>query len=533
MSLRTAAARLVVASIALACAPPLAAQTPTLRQPTTQPVPTAPLKTQTQVQLLPPNITRWGMAEGVGGQSYGKTGQRIFIEGRDLDPNRLVLELRDGARAVPFTRRAGGSSARVEFTIPPQAVTGELTYTLQAVQGGARVLSPSFGVCDQVSISAVTPNEIQVDHRRSRDVNGEIPLQGTRLSLVGGCLGEVVFADSKNRKAVRVGAGALVIAREVSRSFGRIELELGSYVPPSGAGDESRGPIGLATPRTGPSLAVVGFSQPTTPPATPPPPPLSVIRIDRVESQQTWGAPPAAKVPFVVTQTDTEGMGTIHGAKRWNNFVHVHGENLAANTGTLWRIGDVEIGRANEASPPMVTFAMPANAVTAPVCAVRRDGARFCSKLSLPVVAGPRIVQVPSGWARNGTPDQSQHVTARVRQAQVITGFDMVPRGVANLSAELVVTNYDAAAARACNLDFRVLRLEANRIEFSFGAPGSTRPAGCTVEQERMVNFMRPGSGPTSPGGATVLPGRVHLSLNWVYQGQLERVATWNVHGTL
>lgn len=541
MSVPNRSTRPIVVLLAMACVLPVAAQTTTLTQPASQPVRTAPLATQPRVRLLPPNITRWGIVERQGGQVYGKTGQTIFVEGRDLDPKTLVLELRDGARAVPFPRRAGGSSARVEFTIPPQAVTGDLTYTLQAVQGGARVLATDFGVCDRVEITAVTPSEI-LFNPRSANVNQEYSVSGKILTLVGSCLHEVAYAKSKNRDALQVGtpAGALTIAREVSRSFGRIVLELDTYVPASRSAGDSRGPIRLANPQTGPVMAVASRSQAPADP-TPEAVPLSVIRVDRFESLQTWGGATTAAVPFVVTQTDTDDLASAGRPKLWTNFIRVSGENLVANPGTQWRIGEVAIpgnvtvDRANATAPPQVRFAVPANTVTAPVCAVRRDGARFCSKPSLPVVAGPRILQVPAGWPRNGNLALGeQHlVTARVRQVHAITGFDLVPRGVPDLTAELVVRNQDEPAARACNLDFRVLRLDPTRIEFSFGAPGTSRPAGCTAEQEQQVNFMRAGSVPTSADGGRTLPGRIEVALHWVYQGRRELIAAWNAHGSL
>ena len=92
-----------------------------------------------RLELSGPNVTRWGVVGPRGtrsGPPHGLTGERLFVEGRDLDPQALRVELRIGSRSRQLAPRVGGSSSRVEFDLPPDAITGALSATVTARQAG-------------------------------------------------------------------------------------------------------------------------------------------------------------------------------------------------------------------------------------------------------------------------------------------------------------------------------------------------------------------------------------------------------------
>lgn len=472
----------------------------------------------------PPNITRWGITTRGATPAYGKTGERLFVEGRDLDPNGLTVRLSLGSRSATFQRQSGGSSARVEFVIPPDAITGELTATLQATQGATQVLSNSFGVCDRVAIFAVSPGEFLIAGQA--DVNGEYSQQNQIVNITGTCLQELRYAQNRQRNAIAVGTtgAALIVGSEQSRSFGKLELVLSSYAPPS-VGLDSQGPMTFTAPNSGPTIRVGSRSSApaATAAPTPTPKPLVPISISGFESLFKWTG--SVTTPFVVVGTDPTPLSSSDPPQNFHGQLDILGNNVAANEGTKWKIGELDLLNvfATSASAPTIRAFLPANAITAPLCAIRKDNAKFCSSFSLPVVAGPRVTTVPAGWLRYGR-NEHPGVDTKVRQRVTITGFDLQPQGRADLKAALVFSNYTAAQAQACDLDPRILSFTPQRIELSIGSPGGQRPASCSPEQEQQVNFMKPAAGSTGAG-------HVQLELQWVFQGTPVRIARWNIHG--
>lgn len=508
----------VVACVAVGLAPVAFAQPP----PQQAPITAAPVG----VTATPPNITRWGITTRGATPQYGKTGERLFIEGRDLNPDGLTVRLSLGSRSATFQRQAGGTSARVEFIIPPDAITGELTAKLQATQGGTQVLSENFGVCDRISIFSISPSEFVLASNAQQDVNGEFSLQGRILSITGTCLQELQYAKNKQRDAIAIGQtdAALIKGQEQSRTFGKIDVVLSTYAKPS-AGIESQGPMTLTAPSSGPTIRV-GFSSSapaSTPAPTATPKPLVPISITRFESLK-WAAS-SIQPPFVVVGTDPTPLSNPDRPPFFPGQIDIFGDNVAANSNTSWKIGAIDLISPNSTgtSPPAIRANLPANAITAPLCATRSDGAKFCSSFNVPVVAGPRVTTVPAGWRRYGLAEHPG-IDTRVRQRVTITGFDLQPQGHPDLRAELLFSNFNPAEAQACDLEPRILSFTAQRIEVSIGTPGGQRPAGCSAEQEQQVSFMRPPSGPIGPGF-------VQLELRWIHQGTPLRIARWNIHG--
>lgn len=489
---------------------------------TKSPTVSSPLSLQV---LPPPNITSWGITGRGRLPAYGKTGERLFIEGRDLRPDTLMVRLTLGSRTAMLQRQAGGTSARVEFVIPPDAITGELTATLQATQGGTQVLSSSFGVCDRLSVFSISPTELLLDG--GSDINNEFSMQGRILQITGSCLQELRYTQNRLRNAIAIGSlsgGALIVAEERSRTFGKIELVLSTYARPS-TGLESEGRTVFAAPALGPTIRV--GTRPSTPPPTaaptPAPKPLVPISISGFTAVAKW-AFSSLQTPFVVVSTDPTSRLDPDPPPFFSAQIDIAGKDLTANAGTRWKIGEADLGNVfiNSVSGA-IRASLPANAITAPLCAIRSDNAKFCSSFSVPVVAGPRIVTVPTGWKRYGLIEHAP-VDTKVRQRVTITGFDLQPQGRPDLSAELVFKTNDPSVAQACDLEPRILSFTAQRIEVSLGTPGGQRPANCSAEQEQQVSFMKPASGNSGPGHA-------ELELKWIYQGTPVRIARWNIHG--
>lgn len=465
------------------------------------------------------NITKWGIAERNGSQTHAKTGETLFIEGRDLNPSTLVVETRLGAKSIRFPRKAGGTSGRVEFTVPPEAVTGDITVTLQAVGNGNAVLSSAYGVCDRPKITRVfSPLGYRIQDSAGEQ---EFLTPGRVFTMEGECLHEIELFPSRSdfAGAIQVGSnGTLALKRLISKSYNKVEFELHSVKFFGAPSRRAEGPLKLRVPQTGPSMVVDEernlFAQ-TPPPAAQPtqPAPLVPITIQSVESNTSWGT---RRLPFVVVSAIDQAV--LQNPFRVDSQIKVIGQNLGANPGTTWSIGSVTLQAPNVNG--MTT--LPPNAVTGQVCAVRRDGVRSCAPLPTTVVASPKITAAPAGWPLLGTIDNSQKIEVPIRKTLTLNGFDLKPPPGLGMEAVVDVTNFDHAAAAACDLELQVQRFDNNTLSFSFGTPGGTRPASCTQEQESRVNFL------VTPGGFA------ELNLKWIYQGDpgATQQLRWKLHAT-
>lgn len=462
------------------------------------------------------NITKWGIAERQGSRTHGKVGETVFIEGRDLDPNVLAVEARLGNRAARLSRKPGGSSSRVEFTITPEAVTGDITATLQAVGNGNTVLSSDFGICDRPRITRVlSPITYQLEDSAGND---EYLMGGKVLTLWGECLDEIDLLTGRSDFAGNISIGQhgiLLVKRVISKDYAKVELELHSFKRVGGSNNQRvEGPLRLTVPATGPNLVVDEARNAAAAGAQSTPPPASFvpITIQSVESNTRWGS---RELPFVVVSSVANGSTPI----LQNPFfvdrqIRIAGQNLLANPGTTWSIGTVPL------TPPNVNSmtSLPSNAVSGQVCAVRRDGVRSCAPATTVVIASPKIGTAPAGWPLMGTIDRSTRVEAGIRRTLTITGFDLKPPPGLGMEAVVEVSNFDHAAAAQCDLDLQVHRFDRGTLTFSFGTPGGTRPATCTEQDEANVSFLR------TPA---------EFKLKWVYEGDpaATKFIWWNVVG--
>lgn len=500
-------------------APP--AQDPTVVQTPTRPV-TIPLdrlkKPVSPAELLarpPLDITRWGIVERQGSQTHGKTGETLYVEGRNLDPARLAVEVSIGTRSTRLSRKPGGSSSRVEFVIPPQAITGELTASLQAVDLSRFELSKSFGICDRPRISRVSSPLL---YRRQDLVGSEYLMSGKILLLEGECLDElqIKFVRSDMAGEVYAGRDVLLVKHVRSQSYAKAELVLHSLRRgESVSNPRTQAPLRLITPATGPSLVIDEAEHAAREAGPPPPGSLVPITIESVESDTEWGPRP---VPFVLFTP--RASGATANIQNPNFYVYgqikVIGQNLVANPGTTWFMGAVPL----PAPDVNRKIQVPSNAVSGRVCAVRRDGVRTCAPTVTTVVATPRLNTVPAGWPLFGTWNQPSMAPAGIRRNLTITGFDLKPPPGLGIEAALDITNFDRETAVKCDLDLKVHRFDAGTLTFSFGTPGGTRPDTCTEREEANMNILRPG-------------GMAELKLKWVYEGDqaTAKFTQWRITG--
>ncbi len=208
------------------------------------------------LNLPAPDITAWRVIERPGITDSGRPGETIRIEGRTLDADALLLETRFGGRSIRFPRKAGGSAGRVEFTIPPDAITGDLMVVLQASTPGsaAKVLSERFGVCDGPRIHSIEPDSIGYNPKHL-DKDGHPLLNRKPITLRGACLRDLRFERLGAQKIFDVGRGRLVVGGTRSQAFGEIVLELDRFIPPPD-GNRAEGRVRLLAPTFGPAVVV-------------------------------------------------------------------------------------------------------------------------------------------------------------------------------------------------------------------------------------------------------------------------------------
>jgi hypothetical protein len=460
-----------------------------------------------------PNVTNWGVVERSGDKTHGKTGETIFIEGRDLDPDSLVVQATLGTRSAKMIRKAGGTASRVEFTIGPDALTANLTAKLTAFQQGsaAATLSSDYGICDRVRIDTIEPPTIGYDILNQTEA-GNIRLTGKSVTFTGMCLQELRFRVVGIDQQFNVD-GASVVVTPGPKQYNRVTMAL-SLLKLNGNGvtELFSGPIALTTPATGPTFSIGdtrNFNSVGSVAPAPAPVKLEAITISGAEgSGELWGPSPN----FVIAKTDTAGPS-------WNSRVKIKGSNLAANTNTTWKIGALALTNVNTVFPPDVIATVPANAVTERICATRSDGQISCSPSPILVVPSPKISVTPTGWPKYGTVDEGTVLPIVLRQSYTISGFDLQPpAGATGLTATVTASNLNSSEAAACNFAFTLLAFDRNNIRFSFGQPGSSRPASCTEAQEQASGFM------------TTAPAQVDFK--WIYNGTAVRVARWKFRGT-
>lgn len=455
-----------------------------------------------RLELSGPNVTRWGVVGPRGtrsGPPHGLTGERLFVEGRDLDPQALRVELRIGSRSRQLAPRVGGSSSRVEFDLPPDAITGALSATVTARQaGGSTALSEAFAVCDRPRVTAITPASVGYDARhqkpggyfgfppgRALTLQGEC-LSGLMLPLARDALGTQHAAlDLRVRSAQGNGAGSLLLSeRPQSVSDQALTYGLLAYRPTAFTAQTDfidRGTVeGHGLPDrvalvVGADARLAAAEAPpaaTTAAATPLP------ALDAVASMATFTGKP---VPYVFTQIDDPRQPFAA-----RNRVEVKGRNLkpegAANTLT-WRIGNVEIRQFMVVEAERVVLMVPANAVSGPICVqAARQKQAICHPQPITVVPAYRFTSTPGGL--NPLGDGVNLKSLPVRQRLRFDGFDLTPAAVSGLNARLFAEGFSDLRSESCDLMLQVHRLDPQRIEFSFGTPGAARPDGCDAAAE-------------------------------------------------
>ncbi len=457
-----------------------------------------------RLELSGPNVTRWGVVGPRGtrsGPPHGLTGERLFVEGRDLDPQALRVELRIGSRSRQLVPRSGGNSTRVEFDLPPDAITGALSATVTARQaGGSTALSEAFAVCDRPRVAAITPADIGYDDQR-RLANGAFGFRpGQTLTLQGECLSGLFlpqasdgFGAMKSTLGLRVrnaqgsGFGFLMLSdRPQTASDQALTYGLESYRPTAFTAQNDfidRGTADLTVVPDRPALAVGSAARlaaaraPTPAPAANAAPPA----LASVTSMATFTGRP---VPYVFTQIDDPRQPFAA-----RNRVEVKGRNLKPEGGAnklTWRIGDVEIHQFMVVEAERVVLMVPANAVSGPICVqAARQKQAICHPQPITVVPAYRFTSTPVGLDPLG--DGVNLKSLPVRQRLRFDGFDLTPAAASGLNARLFAEGFSDPRSESCDLMLQVHRLDPQRIEFSFGTPGAVRPDGCDAAAETAV----------------------------------------------
>lgn len=463
-------------------------------------IPAQEMKPRAALTLEGPNVTRWGVVGARGTRvrpSHGLTGDRLFVEGRELDPRALRVELRLGSRSLQLAPRPGGSGARVEFDLRPDAITGSLSASLTARQaGGATALSDAFAVCDRPRISALEPSAIGYSAIRP-GVDGYRPFApGQTMTLRGECLSGLVMQRLEDphgdlRTEVRVqvrsaagnGVGRLLLGEApITASDLAVTYALSAYKPtPFSAQNDflDRGTLEVVGIPDRPALTVTSDARlrasaaPTPVPARPPPP-----IIDAVASLETFGG---HAVPYVFGQIDDLAQPL---ALRNRNRVAVKGRNLDPAGGgdaLKWQIGDVEIKRVESRDDQQLILHIPANAVTGPICVQAPRSKPVCHKVPVTVVPAYRFTSTPEGLSPSG--DGNSVTSLPIRKRLTFTGFDLVPNEAAGLTVEILAV-FPTGTPEHCDLGLQIHRRERQRIEFSFGTPGGARPEACDEATE-------------------------------------------------
>jgi hypothetical protein len=226
-----------------------------------------------------------------------------------------------------------------------------------------------------------------------------------------------------------------------------------------------------------------------------------------------WGISPA---PFVLLGDSAGPMGpsSLH-----DNMIELVGTSTSRAT---YRIGSVPAGRCSGADASC-WLTLPPSAATGPVCGTA-DGKEVCSA-PITVLSPVRITKGP-GTAVPG-PGGATLTEVTVRTDLVIEGFDLLPSvPVTDLSYTfgLPVGAGEGIAAEACNLAFRLVSHEKQRIVFRFGEPNGPVDPSCTPEVLATTRLF-------AKSGATV--GIVPLELVAHYRGNRRVLVKYSVRGKL
>ncbi len=397
-----------------------------------------------------PDITDWIPRGRVAG------GSEIRIQGRNLDPNKLVV-LWGGAALS----RTGQSPGEVRFRVPASVDLAGRKLVAYHIGGQPRTLEPAYQVFDPVvRISRVVPAAFK---------------EGDVVTVCGNSLFNATFiTPSTSLQPQYVGVGdkaAEIMEPAVSPSGDRMsfrvlraaELFVVSSDPSFGYTWSLRAVQPQPSALNGPfklkkaGSAAGGFSNPlqdTTiisgPAVSWQPAPL------HVRTAYNSSRFSSLKVPFVIVTGGASGPILRQ--------VSFEGTGLA---GAAVRIGDMALQPSIPTTGLQGAAVIPTNASNGRICATK-DNQTSCSPEVIKILGGPTVMQMPS-------------VPLAMFVTHSIEGVNLAPAGVTGLTYEFRMSGSraDNPSAQACNTVMQLVEHSQQRIRFRVGDPSKPVPANC------------------------------------------------------
>jgi hypothetical protein len=396
-----------------------------------------------------PDITDWIPRGRVAG------GSDIRVQGRNLDPNSLVLRLGD----VALTR-TGQAPGEVRFRAPAGVDMNGRTLVVYHIGGQPRTLDPVYKVFDPVvRVSRVSPASFK---------------EGDIVTVCGNTLFNATFitpSASLQSQFIGVGDKAVAIMEPAVSPTGdrmsfRVLRAAETFVT---FFDTSSGmsTYGLRTLQPQPAslsgpfkLKLAGFASASVNPlqdhiipaagVTWQPAPLML----RTAYHEIRFSP--LKVPFVIV---TEGSsGPIL------RQISFEGTGLS---GASLKIGTMGLNPSIGLTGFQGAAVLPANASNGKICA-SKDNQTVCSPETIQLIGGPTIVQKPA-------------MPLAMFVANSIDGINLAPVGITGLAYEFRMSGARAAdsGAQACNTVMQVVEHSPQRIRFTVGDSSRAVPANC------------------------------------------------------
>ena len=408
-----------------------------------------------------PDITDWIPRGRVAG------GSDIRVQGRNLDPNALVLRLGEVALA-----RTGQAPGEVRFRAPAGVDMNGRTLVAYHIGGQTRTLDPAYKVFDPiVRISRVSPASFK---------------EGDIVTVCGNTLFNATFitpSASLQPQFIGVGDKAVAILEPAVSPTGdrmsfRVLRAAETFVS---FFDTSSGmsTYGLRTLQPQPTslsgpfkLKLAGISSASVNPlqdhiipasgVTWQPAPLLV----RTAYHEVRFSP--LKVPFVIV---TEGSsGPIL------RQISFEGTGLS---GASLKIGTMGLTPSIGSTGFQGAAVLPANASNGKICATK-DNQTACSPETIQLIGGPTIVQKPA-------------MPLDMFVTHSIDGINLAPAGINGLAYEFRMSGARAAdsGAQGCNTVMQVVEHSQQRIRFAVGDASKAVPDNC-LDNNMIFNTSPP-----------------------------------------
>jgi hypothetical protein len=418
----------------------------------------SPISTNTQTRLEMsaqmgsgpiPDITDWfprTMAAG---------GSEIRVQGRNLDPNKLVV--RWGGAALS---RTGQSQGEVRFRAPAGVDMTGRELVVYHLGGQPRTLDPAYKIFDPiVRITRVAPASFK---------------EGDIVTVCGNTLFNATFitpSTSLQPQFIGVGDKAVAIAEPaVSQTGDRMsfrvlraaETFVTSIDPSTGAQT-----FGLRQMQPQPvalnglfKLKKAGMSTFGANPLQDNVIPAASVSWQPASLTLRTAYHPARfyplKVPFVIVTS-----GVNDAIYRQISF---EGTGLS---GASMKLGGMGLSPSIGSPGLQGAVLLPANASNGQLCATKGNQT-VCSPETIQVIGGPTIVQQPQ-------------MPLAMFATHSIEGINLAPAGINGLTYEFRMSGARAAdtGAQACNTVLQVVEHSQVRIRFSVGDSSKAVPANC------------------------------------------------------